>query len=99
MSSGWIISINENRLKEVGFAILAKDGNEIYLYNVVDSICYSKTQSLLSGAFPPSEILLPKGSQNTALKKQLEKVYSGSEIVLIDRKYFNESKGERSEEH
>lgn len=92
--SRFLVCINDNRLHEVGIAILDLDRPcELSIMAVSDTISYTKTICSLSQLFPPAELLLPRTATESALRKALAVIYEDVEMVLVARKYFNESSG------
>lgn len=104
-SQVYIVAIAESRLKEIGLAALSMRGAELILHQFVDSATCSFTFSssvsthildlqLLTKLqlYEPVEVLIPSGCNelNLVVKNNLAE----TEIAILARNYFNESRGD-----
>jgi len=88
----YVVAVNENRMKEVGIAIMNLRKPELLLTQFTDSKSYSFALSKLA-IYAPVEVLLPNTSTDSELYETVKKYFDDTALVNVSRKYFNESYG------
>ena len=88
-----LISIIENRAREVGLACINMKSFEITLTQYVDNTNYMHTLSVIY-AWDPIEIIMCQTAEESPLKFRISSHLSGFSLTFIPRKAFDEVKGE-----
>ncbi|CAG9322802.1 unnamed protein product [Blepharisma stoltei] len=87
-----IVSLIENRAREVGLACINMKNFQIIITQFVDNQTYINTLSTLY-AWDPIELIMCKTAQESALKSRISEQMKEITITLVPRKCFDETKG------
>jgi len=88
-----IISVIENRAREVGLACVNLNSFKLSFTQFVDYPTYVNTVSTLF-AWDPYEVLLPKTAENSLLKTRILQHLKGISIEYIPRNFYDERHGQ-----
>ncbi|OMJ87312.1 hypothetical protein SteCoe_10997 [Stentor coeruleus] len=89
-----MMSIIENRSREVGIAYININSFEIFITQYVDNIDYFHTLSLIYNC-DPVEILMCKTAEESLLTHRIHSHLNYYDISFLSRKLFDEIKGEQ----
>ncbi|KAL0486176.1 DNA mismatch repair protein MutS [Acrasis kona] len=92
-SQTFIVSLIDNRAKDIGIAAINLKSSDIYLTQFSEnSATYSNTYNMIQ-LYNPDEVLLPNSLSETKLSDMIQSKFANKKITNIARKFYNEVKG------
>jgi len=90
--SVFVAAVAENQLREVGIALLNTTSPTLTLASFSDSHRYDHTLNKLR-LYQPSKLVVSRQLGSTNLNDVLRAAFPDTELVVVSRKYFNETNG------
>jgi DNA mismatch repair protein MSH4 len=92
--SMFLVSLIDNRAREVGFAAMNLRSSDIFLTQFVEnSTSYSNTCNMLN-VYDPVEIIIPNTLAASKIALTISQTFQNAKTTYVARKLYNETKGD-----
>jgi DNA mismatch repair ATPase MutS len=88
----FVISLCENRSRQVGFCAFSSFSARIIIGTIIDNMLYENTLLMLNRIFP-IEVFLPENHKESVLFSKINSIFAESKVSLLSTKFYNETTG------
>lgn len=90
--SEFVVSLCENRSRQVGFCAFSSFSARIVIGTIIDNALYENTVMMLNCIFP-LEVYAPENHKDTILLNIISRNFTDTKVMMLSTKFYNEGTG------